>query len=465
MTAETISCCRCATGKTRGRQLFAVLLALSMVSGLAAAPEPTETVLDNGLKLLTLEDRRAPVVVVQIWYRIGSSYEHAGITGISHVLEHMMFKGTHRYGKGEFSRIVALNGGRQNAFTGVDFTGYYQEFERSHLAVSFELEADRMQNLLLDEQEFRKEIEVVMEERRLRTDDRPVAKLREMTNAIAFQTSPYRNPVVGWMDDLKQLSIGDVRDWYGRWYAPNNAVLVVVGDIDKQAVSREVRRHFGAIPARPLPRKRIDREVPQRGERRARLAAAAAVPYLVVSYKAPSLSIAVADETIPQWHPYALELLKEALGDTETGSLVRALVREQRAAAELDVDFDLYHRLDALFTLSAIPTPEHTLRALETHLLSELAGQIETGVSAAALRRAKVRLRAKRIYQRDSLRYQAMQLGLLETVGVGWRAGANYLAAIDAVTAEQLQTVARTYLTPQARTITLLDPEPADAAQ
>ena len=466
MTAETISYRQRATKQKRCHGQCAALLALAayVIPAISpAAPGPSETVLDNGLKLIMLEDRRAPVVVVQLWYKVGSSYEHDGITGISHALEHMMFKGTHRHGQGEFSRIVALNGGRQNAFTGADYTGYYQEFERSRVPVSFALEADRMQNLLLDEHEFSKEIQVVMEERRLRTDDRPLGRLRELTNAVAFQTSPYRQPVIGWMTDLQQLNVGALRDWYSQWYAPNNAVVVVVGDIDKSAVARQARQHFGPIAARPVPRPRANREVPQYGEKRALIIEPSAVPHLVASFKAPSLRIALLDDDIPDWHPYALELLKEVLGDAETGLLVRSLVRTEQLAAELQIDFDLYHRLDALFTVAAIPSPDQTLSDFETRLLKALRMQIATGFDVTALRRAKIRLRAKQIYQRDSLSFQAFQLGLLETVGVGWRARGSYLPAIDAVTTEQLQDVARAYLTASTMTITLLDPGHDDA--
>ena len=187
--------------------------------------------LDNGLKLFVKEDHRAPVVVSQIWYKVGSSYEYNGVTGISHILEHMMFKGTENHSSGEFSRIIAANGGKENAFTGRDYTAYFQRLEKSRLAVSFELEADRMRNLKLVDEEFVKELQVVLEERRMRTDDKPRSKTYEHFISMAYSNSPYQNPVIGWPDDIENLKIDDLKQWYARWSAPNNATLVVVGDV------------------------------------------------------------------------------------------------------------------------------------------------------------------------------------------------------------------------------------------
>jgi len=215
------------------------LLVLLLVSPLplwAANPVVQEFTLGNGLKILVQEDHRAPVVISQVWYKVGASNEHGGITGISHMLEHMMFKGTRKHSAGEFSRIIAANGGRENAFTGQDYTAYFQSLEKSRLPVSFELEADRMRNLNLLESEFAKEHQVVLEERRLRTDDQPRAKMEEHFEAVAYSNSPYQNPVVGWPDDVAGLTLDDLKQWYQLWYAPNNATLVVVGDVNPQEV-------------------------------------------------------------------------------------------------------------------------------------------------------------------------------------------------------------------------------------
>ncbi len=223
--------------------------------------------LDNGLKLIVKEDHRAPVVVSQVWYRVGASYEHDGITGVSHVLEHMMFKGTDKYPAGEFSRIISENGGSENAFTSQDYTAYFQRLEKSRLPVSFELEADRMRNLHLLDEEFQKEIKVVMEERRLRTEDKPTGLTYEQFMASAFVSSSSRIPTIGWMNDLENMQLADLQAWYERWYAPNNAVLVVVGDVEPEAVLKLAQQYFGPLQPETIvpPKPRV--EPPQRGKR------------------------------------------------------------------------------------------------------------------------------------------------------------------------------------------------------
>jgi zinc protease len=217
-----------------------------------------EKVLDNGLKVLVKRDDRAPIVTSQVWYKVGSSYEFGGFTGVSHVLEHMMFKGTENLEPGEFSRIIAANGGDENAFTGRDYTAYFQTMAADRLAVSFELEAERMRRLALPEEEFLKELEVVKEERRLRTDDDPESLTFEQFNAAAYEASPYRIPIIGWASDLDSMQVGDLRDWYRQWYAPNNATLVVVGDVDPEQVFALAEEHFGPLQpeqiAAPKPR-------------------------------------------------------------------------------------------------------------------------------------------------------------------------------------------------------------------
>ena len=230
-----------------------VRIGLALAAGLLMACSPVkETTLENGLKIIVKQDHRAPVVVSQIWYKVGASDEPDGLTGISHVLEHMMFKGTSAHKNGEFSRIIAENGGRENAFTGADYTAYFQQLEKSRLAIAFELEADRMRNLVLDDQEVAKEIRVVMEERRLRTDDQPESLAYEHFMATAYTTHTYRNPIIGWMRDLEKLTIEDLRAWYRRWYVPNNATLIVVGDVEPRDVIALARQHFGPVPARKL---------------------------------------------------------------------------------------------------------------------------------------------------------------------------------------------------------------------
>ena len=228
------------------RSLIASILMFAS-QALLAGNGVHEYQLENGLKLIVKEDHRAPVMVSQVWYKVGASYEPDGITGVSHVLEHMMFKGTKTHPPGEFSRIIAENGGRENAFTSQDYTTYFQRMEASRLPISFELEADRMRRLQLQEEEFQKELRVVMEERRLRTDDKPTALTYEQFIATAYTASSYRSPTIGWMDDLENMTLTDLADWYRRWYAPNNATVVVVGDVDPDEVLRLARVYFGPL--------------------------------------------------------------------------------------------------------------------------------------------------------------------------------------------------------------------------
>ena len=436
------------------------LSCLLLAGTLLAAPAPVhEYELKNGLRLLVREDHRAPVVVSQIWYKVGSSYEHDGITGVSHVLEHMMFKGTRKHGPGEFSRIIAELGGRENAFTSRDYTAYFQRLEKSRLPVAFELEADRMRNLTLPEDEFEKEVRVVMEERRLRTEDKAEALTLEHFNAVAFLNSPYRNPVIGWMDDLENMRIEDLKDWYARWYAPNNATLVVTGDVDPDEVYRLAKKYYGPIAPSELDGVKPRREVAQRGLRRIQVEAPAEVPYLVMGYKVPAL-ITADDRT----EPYALEVLAGVLDGGDSARLSRELVRGSQIAASAGAGYDLYDRQQTLLLLDGVPAQGHSVAEIERALRAQVARLREELVPQADLDRVKARVVAAEVFQQDSVFYQAMRIGILETIGLGWRVMDEYVPGIQAVTAEQVRAVARKYLVDSRLTIAELKPLPMDAA-
>lgn len=435
--------------------IFLLLAGLPWTGGAVATPAVHEYRLDNGLKLIVKEDHRSPVVVSQVWYKVGSSYEHSGITGISHVLEHMMFKGTEKHPAGEFSRIISENGGRENAFTGRDYTAYFQQLEKSRLPISFELEADRMRNLLLPEEEFRKEVNVVKEERRLRTEDNPQALTAEQFYAVAFMTGPYHHPVIGWMDDLEQLRITDLRQWYEMWYAPNNATLVVVGDVDPGEVHELAKKYFGPLKPSALPEPRERREIRQTGERRIIVKAPAQLPYLLMGYKVPA--VRTADE---DWEPYALEVLAGVLDGGDSARLARHLVRGSRVAASAGAGYDLYSRYDDLLVLDGTPAQGHDVKELETALREQIRRLREEPVSDRELDRIKTQVVASQVYQRDSIFFQAMQIGTLETVGLDWRLAEDYVARIRAVTAEQVQKVAQKYLRDDALTVAILEPLP-----
>ena len=449
---------RCARSFLRWSGLIAVLASAPSIHA-----QVYEYKLENGLKLLVKEDRRAPVAVSQIWYRIGSSYEHDGITGISHVLEHMMFQGTEKYPDGEFSRIIAENGGNENAFTGKDYTAYFQMLERSRLEVSLRLEADRMRNLVLSEEEFEKEIEVVKEERRLRTDDNPVAYLYETALATAFQTAPYRHPVIGWMADLDTLRIGDLKVWYDRWYAPNNATLVVVGDVEHNMVQRLVQEHFGPIKPGVLSAPGGLPEVTQQGLKRISVKRPAELPHLLMAYKTPVLSSAAAAPA--SWEPYALEVLAGVLDGGNSARLETRLIRAQEVAASISVSYDLASRLDGLFVIQAVPARGRTAGQVEQAVREQLELLKMGDIGEQELARVKAQVVSSDVYERDSMFYQAMTLGALETVGLPWRLADEYVSQIQAISVEQVKHVANKYFRDDGLTIAVLDPQPIDALQ
>jgi zinc protease len=421
-----------------------------------ATSKVSEYRLDNGLRLLVKQDHRAPVVVSQIWYRVGSSYEHGGITGVSHVLEHMMFQGTKKHGPNEFSRIISENGGRENAFTGRDYTAYFQRLHKDRLPVSFELEADRMHNLMLQEKEFDKELKVVMEERRLRTEDKPGALTYESFNAAAFQSSPYHHPIIGWMNDLEHMKLDDLANWYRKWYVPDNAVLVVVGDVEPGEVYQLARQTYGKVPAGKPAKLKPRREVPQRGERRIQVKAPANQPSLYMGYKVPSL--VTAEEP---WEAYALEVLAGILDGGNSARIPRQLVRGQELAAGAGAGYDLIARLDSLFTFSGTPANGHTMTELEQALKSMAQELRDKPVEQAELQRVKAQVIAENVYERDSMFYQAMQMGQLESVGLSWQVADEYVDRIKAVTAQQVQQVAKKYLVDEHLTIAELVPDKA----
>jgi zinc protease len=423
-----------------------------------AAGSVYEYELANGLKLIVKEDHRAPVVVSQVWYGVGASYEHDGITGVSHVLEHMMFKGTDRHGPGEFSRIIAENGGSENAFTSKDYTAYFQRLEKSRLPVSFELEADRMRNLKLDEKEFAKEVKVVMEERRLRTEDKPTSLTYEQFMATAYTSGSYRIPTIGWMDDLENMVLADLQRWYDRWYAPNNATVVVVGDVDPQAVLALAKKHFGPLKPEVLepPKPRIEPE--QVGKRRITVRRPAKVPYMVMGYKTPVLKTAS-----EEWEPYALTVLAGVLDGGSSARLSRELVRGQQIAASAGASYDPYARQSSMFLLDVTPANSRTIESAEQALQEQIQRLRTEPVAQDELDRIKAQTIAGEVYQQDSIFYQGMVIGKLETTGMSWRLKDEFVERINAVTAEQVQAVAKKYLVESGLTVAVLEPLPMDS--
>ncbi|MDR3351688.1 MAG: insulinase family protein [Zoogloeaceae bacterium] len=438
--------------------VFAALFALVLHAGGAVA-NPYETTLDNGLKVVVKEDHRAPVVTQMLWYRVGSMDEVDGHSGLAHMLEHMMFKGTPKVGAGEFSKRVAAAGGRDNAFTSSDYTAYFQQVPREKLAEMMELEADRMRHLNTDPKEFAQELKVVMEERRMRTEDNPHALLSEQLHAVAFQAHPYRRPVIGWMNDLENMSAQEAQDWHKSWYAPNNATLVVSGDVAHEEVFRLARRYYGSLRARTLPGRKPQREPEQKGVRRLVTKGPAELPYVLLTWKTPGI-----EKIDGPSEPYALEMLAAILDGHDAARLSRSLVREQRLATSAGASYSALNRGPSLFYLYATPVPGQDVETLEKALRAEVGRIAQEGVTEAELKRAKAQLIASRVYKLDSVFGQAMEIGMLEIQGFAYRDLAAIEARLEAISAKEIQRAAQTWFGDDTLTAGILEPIPVQRA-
>jgi len=434
-------------------RLAALILALALAS--AAHAQTREYTLANGLRLIVKEDHRAPTVVQQVWYRAGSMDESPGTTGVAHVLEHMMFKGTKRVGPENFSRRVAEAGGRDNAFTSTDFTVYHEQVHRDRLPFVMELEADRMANLQIRPAEFAREIKVVMEERRLSTEDQPRALLEENLLATAFSAHPYKWPTIGWMQDLQSMTWRDAQAWYRSWYAPNNATVIVVGDVDPGQVLGWAKRYYGPLARKPLPLRKLQSEPAQHGMKSVVLKAPAELAYVRFAYKAPALRDVEKD-----WEPFAIAVLVKVLGGNDAARLNQTLVRERRIATSAGAEYELVSRGPGLILLSAAVAQGHTGPELESALRELVARVAAQGISSDELQRAKVQLLAQLVFRRDSFFAQAMELGELESTGLSFRDADRIAERYKAVTAEQVKSVAARYLVDDGLTVALLDPQP-----
>ena len=442
--------------------ILAAVTVLSFSAFAAAGKSSvTETILENGMKVLIKTDHRAPVVVAQVWYRIGSSYEPDGITGVSHVLEHMMFKGTEKYPNGEFNRIIAENGGKDNAFTGRDYTAYFQTLEKSRLAVSMELESDRMRGMLLDEEEFAKELQVVIEERRMRTEDKAESKVYEKFNEAAFPGHPYGRPVIGWMRDLKGLKVSDLHKWYQRYYSPANAILVVVGDVDPADVIALAKKYYGPIKSSKIETPEQHKVGKQTATKRIVVKAPANVPYLILGFHVP----AVSDKPEFDWEPYALEILSAILDGGSAARFSDQLIRGQEVAASVGSSYNPFSRLAGYFLIDGNPARGKDVVQLEKAVLEQLDKLKDKAVSEKELQRVKAQVIASNVYERDSVFYQGMKLGLLETTLNDWRLSENHTERLKAVTAEQVLYVAKKYFNPENMTVAVLDPQEIDSSK
>ncbi len=411
--------------------------------------EVREEILDNGLKVLLLENHRSPAVTFQVWYRVGSRNEVDGKSGIAHFLEHMLFKGTDKVAPEEYSRIIRKHGGRSNAFTSHDATVYHATMSRETIGKAIELEADRMVNTRFDEKHFTPEKKVVQEERRLRTDDRPRAALAELTRAATYTVHPYRRPIIGWPEDVRRMTLEDLKEFYRTHYSPNNAFVVVAGAFDSGEILSEIRAAFGGIPRGPEPPEVGLTEPPQRGERRVLLKRKAQLPALVMNYHVPNAG---------HRDSYALDVLEMILSRGRTSRLYRDLVYDRRMARSAWAG---YHRVSVdptTFTIGAQAMPGKDIGDLEAAIDQLITRVREEGVTGDEVDKARNQVAAAFIFAQESNHGQAMRIGFYEIAG-GWRRMNAYLEGIRGVTAEHVRRVARRYLDPDRRTVGILAPQ------
>jgi len=439
-------------------RLMTALMALGLILGAMPDLSAQETAnlfdqvvehkLKNGLKVLLLKESRAPIITVQLWYRVGSRNECLGKTGLSHLTEHLMFKGTAKYGPKFFSKEVQRVGGSDNAFTGRDYTAYFETGPRDQLKRWLEMEADRMKGINVNDEGFQTEKKVVMEERRLRTEDDPGSFMQEAAMAATFEAHPYQWPVIGWLHDIESISLGDFQKHYHRFYQPNNCTLVVVGDIEPQEALKEIEATFGELPAGPEPPKVTAKEPQQYGERRVQVHREAQFPSILMSYHTPN------------WREpdaYALELLNRILSQGRSSRLYNSLVYKQKLALEVGADFNLDTTDPFLFMLYGQPMPGKTVAQVEAALDAEIKKLQTDLVSDAEMLKAKNQTTASFYMALDSIFYRGMLLGRTETVA-SWTLLKEFIPKILAVSAADVRRVAQKYLVPMNRTVGILLP-------
>ncbi len=455
----------------------AVMVSCLLLSPMATAQEQTvqgialaqQFTLHNGMTLIVKPDRRAPTAVHMVWVRVGSMDEVDGTSGVAHVLEHMMFKGTPTVQAGDFSRKVAALGGRENAFTSKDYTGYFQQIPSAKLEEVMRLEADRFANNTWTDAVFAKELEVVKEERRLRTEDQPHARLHEAMDAMIYQANPYRRPIVGWMSDLEGLTAEDARAFYRRWYTPSNAAVVVAGDVEVDTVRALAEKVYGSLPVRAVPERKPRTEPPQSGMRRLDFKAPAEQAYVALAFKVPGLqpaglsASAGAPADADSDDALALTVLSAVLAGYDGARLPRALtLSDQPVADDAGAYYGLSARGPQVFTLYGVPAVGKTAAEVETALRAQVAVVANEGVTDAELSRVKNRWVAGEVYKQDSVFNQARLLGVSWINGFPLGADQLLLARLRQVTAAQVQAVAARYFGDDALTVATLLPQPVD---
>ena len=429
--------------------LLLVVAVLPMAGGHAAEPTVLATTLDNGLRVLLLEDHRSPIVSFQVWYRVGSRNEHRGATGIAHFLEHLMFKGTPTHGRGQFAELVERNGGQDNAFTMQDTTTYFVNIAADKLDLVLELEADRMRNLLLDPREIDSERQVVIEERRTRTEDDPDGFLSEAVNAISFKAHPYGQPTVGWMEDITRVTPAEIRAFYNAYYVPGNAIIAAAGDFKASELLDKIKRRFGAIPRAPAPPPVLAIEPAQEGERRVVVRKQARLPIVYLAWHVPNYTSADAP---------ALEVLSAVLSGGRASRLYRDLVYDRQLALEAGGDYSYFSIDPNLFWFWATPMPGQTPETLEKELLAAMERFKTEPATEEELARAKNQMEAAFVFQEDSIHRRASLLARFELLG-SYAKKDEFLRQIRAVTAADVQRVAQGWFPPDRKNVGVLLPK------
>jgi zinc protease len=433
---------------------FSLAWSLSFFIAFVASPALSRTtdvrefMLENGLKVLLLEDHKSPAVTFQVWYRVGSRDEKDGKSGLSHFLEHMMFKGTHKVKPEEYSRIIAKNGGRSNAFTSSDVTVYFATMSRDKIGIAIELEADRMANALLGETFFEAEKRVIQEERRLRTEDNPVSALSEVASAVAFLIHPYRRPVIGWMQDIESLTRQDLLDHYKLYYVPSNAYVIVTGDFSTDEILPKIKAEFERIPRGPEPPRVRVEEPPQSGERSVTLKKEAELPFVLAFYQAPNLKSP---------DSFALDLLSVILAGGRSSRLYHELLYQKRIVRSIDADYTGVSIDPAGFSVTAQLMPEKEPAEVGREIDSVLEKAKTELVTERELQKAKNQIEAAFIFAQDSIFGQALKIGYYEAVGE-WRLMDTYLDGIRKVSREDIRRVAKKYLDRDRRTVGVMIP-------
>lgn len=435
-----------------------LVLPLLLACAFPVCAETVSRTLPNGLKVVVKEDRRAPVAVSQIWYKVGSVDEQPGKTGLSHALEHMMFKGTAAVPSGEFSRLISAWGGQLNAYTNRNETVYYENIAAANLPKVLELEADRMQNLNFSDAEFLNEMNVIREERRQRTDDSAGGKLWEHVFINTFENPALRAPVIGYMADLDKLKADDLREWYRQWYAPNNAVLVVVGDVDAQETVKKAEALFGRIAVKPLPNRN---NLAERQQRQAVVAstdsAVTRQPLSALSFRVPGLNPERLDERMP----YALSVLASVLGGHSSSRFDAGLVRGRKVALSAGAGYDMMSRELPLFHIFVMPSEGKTVEEVLALVRAEIADIAANGISQAELQRVRNRITAEKVYAQDSMTEQASVIGRLETHGFRYQDEDEIRRRLLAVSAEEVRAAAALLTADRSSQVTVY---PAKAA-